>query len=190
MIDRWPAWPDQSLLVTGPPGSGKSHLGEVWRAVSGALLASPAMLVAEAVPALLGGGALILDRVDEVRDEAALFHLLNAAKEASASLLLLARGPPEGWGLARPDLVARLKALARVAVLPPDETLLAALLVKLLSDRQIAPVPGDVLTFIMGRIERSYEAAEQAVAALDRESLGKKRGLTLAVAKAALANLP
>ena len=189
MVDRWPAWPGGSLLVSGPAGSGKSHLGEVWRARSGALLATPETLAPETVPQLLAAGALILDRADEVRDEAALFHLLNYAREASVPLLLLARSLPEDWVLTRPDLLARLKALARVAVAPPDETLLSALLVKLLSDRQIGPVPREVVAYIVERMERSYAAAERVVDALDRESLGRKKGVNLAVAKAALASL-
>ena len=34
-IDRWPDWPGSALVVHGPPGSGKTHLAEVWRARSG-----------------------------------------------------------------------------------------------------------------------------------------------------------
>jgi chromosomal replication initiation ATPase DnaA len=187
LIDRWPGWPDRTLLITGPAGSGKSHLGEVWRAVSGALHAMAGTLTAEAVPPLLATGALVLDRADEARDEAALFHLLNFARAGELSLLLLARTPAETWPVSRADLRSRLKAVTGVAVQPPDETLLQALLVKLLSDRQIAPVPPEVLAFLVSRLERSYAAAEQAVEAIDRESLGRRRGVTLAVAKAALA---
>ena len=35
-IDQWPAWVPPKLIVTGPAGSGKSHLASVWAETSGA----------------------------------------------------------------------------------------------------------------------------------------------------------
>ena len=35
-IDRWPDWPGPALVIVGPPGSGKTHLGQVWRQQAGA----------------------------------------------------------------------------------------------------------------------------------------------------------
>ena len=31
LIDGWPAWPDRAVLLSGPAGSGKTHLVEIWR---------------------------------------------------------------------------------------------------------------------------------------------------------------
>jgi len=43
-IDRWPDWPGRVLVVHGPPGCGKSHLGNVWRArVDAALMTATAL---------------------------------------------------------------------------------------------------------------------------------------------------
>jgi chromosomal replication initiation ATPase DnaA len=189
LIDRWPNWPGHALLITGPPGSGKSHLAEVWRAQSGAQSPDAQTLAAALVPQLLGANALILDRADEIRDEAALFHLLNFASAQETSLLLLARTLPETWPLTRPDLASRLKGLTRATLAPPDETLLEGLLLKLMADRQIEPVPPEVIAFIVERVEHSYAAAERVVSALDRESLARKRPVTLAIARTALASL-
>jgi chromosomal replication initiation ATPase DnaA len=36
MIDRWPDWLNPAMILMGPPGSGKTHLSEVWRGMSGA----------------------------------------------------------------------------------------------------------------------------------------------------------
>ena len=30
LIERWPDWPDKVLHLTGPEGSGKSHLAAIW----------------------------------------------------------------------------------------------------------------------------------------------------------------
>ena len=188
LIDRWPAWPGGTLLVVGPPGSGKSHLAEVWRGVSQAALVLPEALSAERVPPLLGAGALVLDRADEIRDEAALFHLLNFANTGEVSLLLLARTSPEGWPLIRADLRARLKGLARVGLALPDEQLLEQLLIKHLSERQIVSFAPELLSYITARLERSYDAASRLVALLDRESLARRRPVTQAMVREILAN--
>ena len=31
-IDRWPDWPAPALALSGPAGSGKTHLGRIWAA--------------------------------------------------------------------------------------------------------------------------------------------------------------
>ncbi len=57
-IDAWPNWAGGVLLLSGPPGSGKSHLVQVWRAASGAAeLAGPGLTEAD-VDALAEGSAL------------------------------------------------------------------------------------------------------------------------------------
>ncbi len=58
-LDRWPDWPAGGLALWGPPGCGKSHLVNVWRARSGArllttdeLTGAPLLLVEEGVGAV------------------------------------------------------------------------------------------------------------------------------------------
>src|SRR6185436_15464347 len=38
-IDRWPDWPAPALALSGPPGSGKTHLARIWAGRAGAALA-------------------------------------------------------------------------------------------------------------------------------------------------------
>ena len=55
--------------------------------------------------------------------------------------------------------------------------LLAAVLAKLFADRQITPKP-DVIPYLLGHMERSFEAAAEIVGKLDRLSLDEKRTIT------------
>ena len=114
-------------------------------------------------------------------DERALFHLLNLVREEDGYLLLTARSAPATWGVALPDLVSRLRALPVVTVSAPDDALLRAVMVKLFADRQLS-VDENLIAYLATRIERSFAAAREAVAQLDREALRQKRGVTRALA--------
>jgi chromosomal replication initiation ATPase DnaA len=57
-IERWPEWPARVLLLYGPPGCGKSHLAELWRRRSSAVLLTGDML-AERDPSALAAGVAV-----------------------------------------------------------------------------------------------------------------------------------
>src|SRR5919106_5697405 len=85
LIERWPDWPSRTVLLRGPEGSGKTHLAAIWAREAGARTLSPRMLDSSEVPIALATGALVLDHLAEGSfDEAALFHLLNLAREEHA----------------------------------------------------------------------------------------------------------
>ncbi|HEY5963321.1 MAG TPA: chromosomal replication initiator DnaA [Xanthobacteraceae bacterium] len=182
LIERWPDWPSRTVLLRGPEGSGKSHLAAIWAREAGARILSPRMLEGAEVPVALATGALVLDNLAEgAFDEAALFHLLNLAREERAYVLVTARTAPAGWRIATPDLSSRLRALPVVALDTPDDALLRAVIVKLFADRQLA-VDESLVGFLVNRIERSFAGAREAVRALDREALRLKRPVTRALA--------
>jgi len=70
-------------------------------------------------------------------------------------------------------------------VAAPDDALLAALLVKLFADRQLA-VSDDVVLFLLRQMERSFEAARCLVAELDAAALRDHRGVTIPLARSVL----
>jgi chromosomal replication initiation ATPase DnaA len=72
-------------------------------------------------------------------------------------------------------------ALPVVAMAPPDDALLRAVLVKLFGDRQLA-VDESVIGYVALRIERSFAAAQAVVARLDEEAMRLQRPLTRAFA--------
>ena len=100
LIDRWPLWPGEGVLLSGPAGSGKSHLVEIWRTVSSASVLPARELDAGAaadLPAGATGGAVAVEDLHAGPvDEAALFHLLNRARENRLPVLLTSRLPAAG----------------------------------------------------------------------------------------------
>jgi chromosomal replication initiation ATPase DnaA len=182
LIERWPDWPARTVLLRGPEGSGKSHLAAIWARESGARMLAPRVLGGADVPVALATGALVLENLTEGGfDEHALFHLLNLAREERAYLLITARSAPATWRIELPDLASRLRALAVVALMPPDDALLRSVLVKLFADRQLS-VEESLVSYLATHIERSFAAARAAVAELDREALRLKRPVTRALA--------
>jgi chromosomal replication initiation ATPase DnaA len=182
LIDRWPDWPARLVALVGPEGAGKSHLAAIWAKAAGGRVISSHAIEAAAVPQALATGALVIEDAGRGDfDEAALFHLLNLAKEQQAYVLITARQPPASWPIALPDLASRLRALPVVTLEAPDDALLLAVLVKLFADRQLA-IDDRLIDFLIHRIERSVAAARRAVADLDSEALRLKRPVNRALA--------
>lgn len=183
-ILRWPAWPLPACILVGPQGSGKSHLARIWQARSGAACLRAQDLWEAAAPLRRLGQAAscVVDDADQAIDEVLLFHLYNRVLDRGGSLLLTASGPVGTWPLTLPDLRSRLKAAMVVRIDPPDDELLAAILVKQFADRQLR-VEADVILYLVARMERSFAVARSLVAALDRASLRARRPITPVLAR-------
>ena len=184
---RWPHWPSYGLWLYGEEGSGKSHLAHIWADRADAAIISPP--ATDTDPAALFGGkaALLIDGSWERLSETALFHLLNHAKEAGKHLLILHRQPVQQAAFALPDLRSRLLALPSVALQQPDETLLRAVMMKQLADRQMS-VESEVIAYLLTHTDRSFQAVSEQVARLDAASLQHQRKITLPFVRQLLSN--
>lgn len=189
LIEAWPAWPTSTVVLTGPAGAGKTHLVEIWRARSAASVIAADDLGAQPLDDLIDAPAVAVENIhDRTYPEAALFHLLNLAKERGTSLLLTTRVAVSDLNVGLPDLASRLKTAQPVALGAPDDALLRTVLVKLFADRQLAVEP-ELVEYILKRTERSLEAANALVDALDREALAAGAPVTRRLIAAALADL-
>lgn len=183
-IERWPDWPAHALVLHGPPGSGKSHLAQLWRERSAAMLIAGKALAGHD-PSTLGVPPGVAVDDAERAAEPALLHLFNCCHESGASLLVVAREAPAVWPIALPDLASRLRAADAVDIGPPDDGLLAAILVKHFADRQLHVAPG-LIAYLVPRMERSFGAAAALAARLDRLALSAGRPVGLGLARQAL----
>lgn len=195
-VDRWPDWPGPALALVGPAGSGKSHLSHVLAARANALILPPldmAALDAAVASGLFAAGGPRVAVVEmppgepdpDPTGEAALFHLLNMAREQGGHVLLTAEVAPARWPVALRDLHSRLAAIPVARIKPPDLTALEMVLVKLFADRQVMVGP-DVVRYMARRMECSFEAARALVARLDSVAWTRGRPITLPLARALL----
>ena len=183
-IEDWANWPDKKLILIGPEGSGKSHLAGVWAGMTEAKVVDATELPKHDLPALAETALVVEDAAGVAghrQAEEALFHLHNLMRVAGQPLLLTARVSPQHWRLALPDLLSRMQGTSTATLADLDDALLSALLVKLFSDRQIAPPPR-LIDYCVKRMDRSFAAAQALVQALDSQALatGKPIGVALA----------
>ncbi len=177
LIDSWPQWPANFMIVAGPPGSGKSHLASIWAERAGArrVIADQLSITSGAQ---LAGASVLIDGIGETAfDETALFHLINTVREDGGSLLITTRSWPSSWKVALPDLLSRLRSAPTIEISEPDDSLLSGVIVKLFSDRQLMVEP-QVVSYLVSRIERSLATAQSVVERLDSAALESKSRIT------------
>jgi len=185
MVEGWRNWPARKLALIGPEGAGKTHLAHVWAGLSGARLIAASDLPKADIPALCTAPVAVEDVPTIAGDrtaEEALFHLHNLILANGHSLLVTARSPQNLWGLKLPDLASRMDGTPAITLEAPDDALLAALLMKLFTDRQIAPTP-DTIPYLVKRIDRAFDAAQQIVTDLDSAALSTGRPVSRALAR-------
>lgn len=190
-IDRWPDWPASALSLSGPTGCGKTHLGRIWSARSGAIVMLGPDLqgknVANLTDLAAANPTMVLEEADRA-PERGLFHLYNLMRERGGHILLISGEPPARWSIALPDLASRLRAAPAVAVAPPDDELLGSIILKQLADRQLHAGAG-VVEYLVSHMERSAETARLVVAALDRRALAERRKIDRRLASDVLADI-
>lgn len=178
------AWPRRRLALWGAEGTGKTHLLHIWAGRERATLFAGPLLPREPRPVVT---AIAIDDADTA-PERALLHLLNAADEAGQPVLLAARAPPARWPTSVPDLASRLRATTAVELRLPEDSLLRALLARLLADRQLA-VPMPVQDWLLARLPRTPAALREAAARLDHEAMIEGRGIGRALAARVLQSM-
>ena len=174
------------LALSGPEGSGKTHLASIWGERTLAVTIAARDLTESRMGQILGAPAVVIEDIDRIAEmpasarrqvEALLFHTCNLTQAEATPLMLTCRGAPARWQVETPDLASRLAAFVHIAIQEPDDHLLAEILTKLFSDRQLVAGKG-VVPYLLIHMERSFAAAEAVVAELDRKALAERRAIT------------
>lgn len=180
----WPQWPAHALCFYGPIASGKSHILSLFAEFHGldGTIFSAASLSDTPDEYVAGRNVVLVDNLDQLNDERALFHLWNLTKETGRFLVMAGEVAPGRMQFKLPDLKSRLNSSMAIGIGAPDDALLAAILIKQISDRQLK-ISEEVAFYALSRLERSFTAIRQFVAAVDQASLKHKRPITLPLVK-------
>ncbi|MHC5307344.1 P-loop NTPase family protein [Bartonella sp. LJL80] len=182
LIERWPSWSLPVAVLTGPNGAGKTHFARVWVNLSNAFIGNLTD-IDTAITKVGEGYSVLLEDVDaNPMQDVALFHLINAVKQANTvdprvTLLLTAQTNPSQWNVELEDLSSRLKSVTLARLEQPDDELLTSVAFKLFADRQIA-VDAQTIGFLISRGERSLLALEHLIESIDRLALQRKSKIT------------
>ncbi|WP_337266532.1 DnaA regulatory inactivator HdaA [Oryzifoliimicrobium ureilyticus] len=187
IVDAWPNWSSPVVIITGPAGSGKSHLAHIWKELSGAT-AINAQAEGDGALVAAAGPVLIEDADRRGFDDRELFHVINSVRENGFSLLMTSRLWPMSWPVELPDLRSRLKAATTVEIGEPDDTFLTQFIIKLFADRQLY-IDDKLVLYIVHRMERSLQAAQTIVERLDMLALSRGTRITRTLAAEVLNEL-
>jgi len=171
------SWIAPHLVVLGPEGSGKTHIGHMFADIHDAFFLTASRTFTLDIGALQDRPYVVDDA--ESASQPTLFHLNNHALAAARPLLLLTRTQPRAWAITVPDLASRLYAMRVVTVPEPDDALLRDILLRLFARRAISPSP-DAIDFIMRRIDRSVGAVQKTVTELEYYAAGRPFNRALA----------
>lgn len=178
------------LLLSGPAGSGKSHLMLAACAEAAALgrraayLALPAFAgrLDDALAAQEGADLVCLDGLEAIAgdrgEEEALFHFHNRARASGAVVVYAARANPAALGLVLPDLVTRLGQCVRVVLEPLDEAGRREVL-RQRAGRRGLELDEPVLDYLLRRVDRDLASLTALLDRLDKASLAAQRRITI-----------
>lgn len=168
-VHSWPAWPDGAMAIMGPIGSGKTYLARLWAQLAGAHWLDGGARAAGLKPQTLSMWSQsahrhwVIDDCDQ-SDIGVLFDFFNLAREKPGMILLTMARHPDDWAQASPDLLSRLRAIPKFAILLPGEAMLVDLL-KAFAAQAGLLMATQVASYAAPRIGRTFQAARQCVQA-------------------------
>ena len=183
---------ENGVLAWGAPGAGKSHLLQA--ALDAALPLRPVVPCAagRGVPDAAGvqpSALVVIDRIDaaDAEGQARLFTLLNTLAATGGQWIAAASAPPARLAL-RDDLRSRLGWGLVYHVKPLSDADKARHLSSEAARRGL-DLPSEVAAFILTRLPRDLTSLNDLLDRLDRESLARKRPLTVPLVRETLADM-
>ena len=181
-INRWPNWDKKILNISGEKFSGKSHLANIFKFKSKALLVRGKFIDGSIFKSLKLFDSIIIDDFEECKDEKILYSIFNLIDQDSKYMLINSLTPINQIKFNLPDLASRSKNCLYAEIENPDDDLLFAIILKNFSDRQIK-VEKKIINFIISRIDRSYRKIDEFIYKIDELSLKKKKPINFKTIK-------
>ena len=177
-IDKYPQWPMHALLIYGAAGSGKTHLAAIFSQEC----VEARDLTEDFIPQ---SDRVVVENLESLTNENALFHLFNRIYEKEGGLLMTAQDVPQ---FQLPDLHSRISMIPKAQIQMPDDATIMAVCAKMFSDKQ-AIVDKAVLSYIVTHVSRSFDTVRQVVNIVDELSLAQGRRITIYLVKEAIEKL-
>ena len=166
-------------IIHGPVKSGKTHLGLIWQKKNNAIIYSESNFQ----KVIKDKKNVFIDNFFEKINEEYLFYIINHCYNNYLKILLCTDKFISDYKFQLKDLSSRLKSFNFIEIKQPDDELIVNLIIKLLFDKQIIIQNSEIFSYILKRINRTYQDIYLFVENIDKLSLEKKRELTIPLIK-------
>ena len=181
-LNIWPKWERNFVNVTGEKLSGKTHLMNIFLQKNKGIKFDSKSLKDDDLKKVKVYEAIIIENLSSDIDEKLLYSLFNLIEQDNKFIIVTSTKPIVNITFDLKDLKSRTKNFILLNIEKPDDELIFAIILKNLSDRQIA-LDDKFIEFIIKRIERSYSKIYDFIYKIDQLSLKKKNQLILKLLK-------
>ncbi len=185
LLFKWPKWEKNFLNISGEKFSGKTHLIKIFQKKFQGIILNAETLSNKDLKDIKTYQNIILDNLSEKIDEELFYSLINIIEQDNKYLIANSRLPIVNLNFNLIDLKSRAKIFLLYNIEKPDEDMMFALILKTLSDKQIA-IDKKLIDFIIKRINRSYSKIFEFIYKIDELSLKKKKSIDLKIIKEVL----
>ena len=182
IIDKWPKWEKKILNIFGEKFSGKTHLANIFKSKTNALLINASKIDEEIFKKIKLFENIIIDDFEKNCDEKLIYSIFNLADQDNKYILINSLIPINEIEFKLPDMISRSKNCLSAKIESPDDDLIFAIILKNFSDRQIK-IEKKIIEFIINRIDRSYSKIYEFIYKIDELSLKKKKPINLKTIK-------
>ena len=181
-LNIWPKWERNFVNVTGEKLSGKTHLMNIFLNKYKGIKFEAKSLKNDDLKNIKIYENIVIENLSSDVNERLLYSLLNLIEQDNKFIIVTSTEPIVNISFDLKDLQSRAKNFILLNIEKPDDELLFAIILKNLSDRQIA-LDDKFIEFIIKRIERSYSKIYDFIYKIDQLSLKKKNQLILKLLK-------
>lgn len=187
IIENWPndVWGvqpyEKTLILRGPPSSGKSFLAYNWSLAAKAKFVNISQKLTS--EELEEHENFIIEDIDHIQDEEAVLHNFNILNERRKYLLMTCINMPE---IKLPDLCSRIKATNSISISYPDDNLIKILIFKFFSDHFVRISPS-VTNYLLQYLPRRFDLLNKILSRINNYSLENKQKITIPLIKKIIA---
>ena len=179
-LNSWPKWEKNFLNICGEKLSGKSHLMNIFQKKFKGIIFDAYKFNDHDLANIKHHENVIIEDLNEEINEKLIYTLINIIDQSNKYLIITTLKPISELDFNLIDLKSRSKNFLIQNIKKPDDELVFALLIKNLSDRQIA-IEKKLVNYIVKRIHRSYSNIFDFIYKIDEVSLKKKKSINLSI---------
>ena len=185
LIHKWPKWEKNFLNIIGEKSSGKTHLVNIFLKKFNGIKIESNLLNENNLKSIQSFQNIVLEDLNLDVDENLIYTLFNTIDQNNKFLIITSDKPIVEIDFKLKDLRSRTTNCLLAKIENPDDELMFALILKNLSDRQIA-LDKKLIDFIIKRVERSYGKIFEFIYKIDNISLKKKKSIDFKIINEAL----